>query len=221
MTVRADKLPSPGETVLGGAFTMGHGGKGANQAVAAKRLGGDVTFVCKVGKDLFGESSVRSYEQEGIDTSHILYSSQPSGVALINVDASAENSISVASGANLDFTPEDVKGLEPVIREAGILLLQLEIPVETVLEAARIASESGVYVILNPAPACRLPEEIYRGRQGPQLLQGGGGAAPQEGLAGQHTRARQRGGPSADIGRRTRHRRKCPRIREPLIISSV
>lgn len=162
MTVRADKLPSPGETVLGGAFTMGHGGKGANQAVAAKRLGGDVTFVCKVGKDLFGESSVRSYEQEGIDTSHILYSSQPSGVALINVDASAENSISVASGANLDFTPEDVKGLEPVIREAGILLLQLEIPVETVLEAARIASESGVYVILNPAPACRLPEEIYR-----------------------------------------------------------
>lgn len=162
MTIKTDKLPSPGETVLGGVFTMGHGGKGANQAVAAKRLGGNVTFVCKVGKDLFGESSVKSYESEGIDTSHILYSGHPSGVALINVDASAENSISVASGANLDFSPEDVKGLRDVIREASILLLQLEIPVDTVLEAARIAFESGVYVILNPAPACRLPEEIYR-----------------------------------------------------------
>ena len=162
MTVRTEKLPLPGETVLGGTFTMGHGGKGANQAVAAKRLGGDVAFVCKVGKDLFGDSSVKGYECEGIDTSHILYSELPSGVALISVDAYAENSISVASGANLDFSPEDIRSMEKVIKDASILLLQLEIPVETVLEAARIASEAGVYVILNPAPACKLPEEIYR-----------------------------------------------------------
>lgn len=162
MTVRTEKLPLPGETVLGGTFTMGHGGKGANQAVAAKRLGGDVAFVCKVGKDLFGDSSVKGYECEGIDISHILYSELPSGVALISVDADAENSISVASGANLDFSPEDIRSMENVIKDASILLLQLEIPVETVLEAARIASEAGLYVILNPAPACKLPEEIYR-----------------------------------------------------------
>ena len=141
---------------------MGNGGKGANQAVAAKRLGGDVTFVCKVGKDLFGENSSESYSREGLDISHILYSEKPSGVALINVDANAENSISVASGANMDFSVEDIRKIEDVIREAGIMLLQLEIPVETVLEAARIASESGTFVILNPAPACTLPSEIYR-----------------------------------------------------------
>lgn len=162
MTVKTDRLPAPGETVLGGVFTMGHGGKGANQAVAAKRLGGDVSFVCKVGKDLFGENSVQNYDREGIDTSHIIYSDKPSGVALINVDAEAENSISVASGANMDFTPEDIRRTGDVIRESGILLLQLEIPVGTVLEAARTASEAGTFVVLNPAPACDLPEELYR-----------------------------------------------------------
>ena len=134
MTVKTDKLPAPGETVLGGVFTMGNGGKGANQAVAAKRLGGDVTFVCKVGKDLFGENSSESYSREGLDISHILYSEKPSGVALINVDANAENSISVASGANMDFSVEDIRKIEDVIREAGIMLLQLEIPVETSFE---------------------------------------------------------------------------------------
>ena len=97
MTVRTEKLPLPGETVLGGTFTMGHGGKGANQAVAAKRLGGDVAFVCKVGKDLFGDSSVKGYECEGIDTSHILYSELPSGVALISVDADAETTTIVVA----------------------------------------------------------------------------------------------------------------------------
>lgn len=162
MTVRTDRLPSPGETVVGGIFTMGYGGKGANQAVAAKRLGGDVTFVCKIGKDIFGENSLKKYEMEGIDTSHILFSDKPSGIALINVDASAENSISVASGANLDFTSDDVRNMEDVIREASVLVLQMEIPAETVLEAARIAFEYGIYVILNPAPACILPETIYK-----------------------------------------------------------
>ncbi len=161
MTVRTSRLPSPGETVLGGTFAMGHGGKGANQAVSARRLGGNVMFVCKVGKDLFGEDSVRSYEREGLDISRIMFSGKPSGVALINVDADAENSITVASGANMDFTPEDVRQLDDAVAASSVVLLQLEIPVETVLEAARMACAAGKYVVLNPAPACSLPEELY------------------------------------------------------------
>jgi ribokinase len=162
MTIKSERLPAPGETILGGKFLMGAGGKGANQAVAARRLGGDVTFVCKVGRDIFGDNAIKGYEKEGIDTSHILRSDAPSGVALILVDAKAENSIAVAPGANGDLTPEDIRNLRGVIAEASYLILQLEVPVETVLEAARIAHEAGVYVILNPAPACPLPEELFR-----------------------------------------------------------
>ena len=162
MTIKSERLPAPGETILGGKFLMGAGGKGANQAVAAKRLGGDVTFVCKVGRDIFGDNAIKGYEKEGIDTSHILRSDAPSGVALILVDAKAENSIAVAPGANGDLTPEDIRNLRGVIAEASYLILQLEVPVETVLEAARIAHEAGVYVILNPAPACPLPEELFK-----------------------------------------------------------
>ena len=162
MTIKSERLPAPGETILGGKFLMGAGGKGANQAVAAKRLGGDVTFVCKVGRDIFGDNAVKGYEKEGIDTSHILRSDAPSGVALILVDAKAENSIAVAPGANGDLTPADIRNLRDVIAGASYLILQLEVPVETVLEAARIAHEAGVYVILNPAPACPLPEELFK-----------------------------------------------------------
>lgn len=162
MTIKSERLPAPGETILGGKFLMGAGGKGANQAVAARRLGGDVTFVCKVGRDIFGDNAIKGYEKEGIDTSHILRSDAPSGVALILVDAKAENSIAVAPGANGDLTPADIRNLRGVIAEASYLILQLEVPVETVLEAARIAHESGVYVILNPAPACPLPEELFK-----------------------------------------------------------
>ncbi|MBQ3873477.1 MAG: ribokinase, partial [Bacteroidales bacterium] len=99
MTVKTKALPRPGETVLGGVFTMGAGGKGANQAVAAQRLGGDVKFICKVGKDIFGDNSIAQYEKEGLDTSGIFRSELPSGVALISVDEHAENCIVVASGA--------------------------------------------------------------------------------------------------------------------------
>ena len=162
MTIKSERLPAPGETILGGKFLMGAGGKGANQAVAAKRLGGDVTFVCKVGRDIFGDNAVKGYEKEGIDTSHILRSDAPSGVALILVDAKAENSIAVAPGANGDLTPADIRNLRDVIAGASYLILQLEVPVETVLEAARIAHEAGVYVILNPAPACPLPGELFK-----------------------------------------------------------
>lgn len=162
MTIKSERLPAPGETILGGKFLMGAGGKGANQAVAARRLGGDVTFVCKVGRDIFGDNAIKGYEKEGIDTSHILRSDAPSGVALILVDAKAENSIAVAPGANGDLTPADIRNLRDVIAGASYLILQLEVPVETVLEAARIAHEAGVYVILNPAPACPLPEELFK-----------------------------------------------------------
>ena len=162
MTIKSERLPAPGETILGGKFLMGAGGKGANQAVAARRLGGEVTFVCKVGRDIFGDNAIKGYEKEGIDTSHILRSDAPSGVALILVDAKAENSIAVAPGANGDLTPADIRNLRGVIAEASYLILQLEVPVETVLEAARIAHEAGVYVILNPAPACPLPEELFK-----------------------------------------------------------
>lgn len=161
MTIKAARIPAPGETILGGDFKMGPGGKGANQAVAAARLGGNVTFVCKVGRDLFGENAVRGYEKEGIDTSHILYSEKPSGVALIMVDSSGENVISVAPGANGDMTVEDIRSMRDIIISADYLILQLEIPVAAVLEAAKIAHNAGVYVILNPAPATKLPDEIF------------------------------------------------------------
>ena len=162
MTVKSAKLPAPGETVMGGLFHMGPGGKGANQAVAARRLGGDVTFICKVGRDIFGDNSLAGYEREGIDTSYVMRSDSASGTALILVDGSGENVISVAPGANADITPEDIRGVADVIAASDYLILQLEIPVDAVLEAAKIAHEAGVYVILNPAPACKLPGEIFR-----------------------------------------------------------
>ena len=162
MTIKAPRIPAPGETILGGEFKMGPGGKGANQAVAAARLGGDVSFVCKVGKDVFGEKSLEGYRKEGIDISNVIYSDKPSGVALIMVDDNGENCISVAPGANSDITPDDILKISDVIRNAGFVVLQLEIPVETVLAAARIAHEAGAYVILNPAPACKLPAELFK-----------------------------------------------------------
>lgn len=161
MVIRSRRLPLPGETVLGGEFIMCAGGKGANQAVAAARLGGDVSFMCKVGNDVFGDNAVKFYERDGIDTSHILRSKKPSGVALILVDENGENSISVAPGANGDLSVEDVEGFSSVIAGADIVVLQLEIPVPSVLRAAQIAHAAGAYVVLNPAPACELPEEIF------------------------------------------------------------
>ena len=161
MTIKGDRLPKPGETVLGGEFRMGPGGKGANQAVAAQRLGADVSFICKVGRDIFGDSAVSGYQKEGMDCSRIVRADKASGTALILVDGNAENCIAVAPGANPDLTPEDVDSVADVIRSADYLILQLEIPVESVLRAAKIAHEAGVYVILNPAPACHLPEELF------------------------------------------------------------
>lgn len=162
MTVRSATLPKPGETVLGGDFRMGPGGKGANQAVAARLLGGEVTFVCKLGRDMFGEGASKHYESCGLDTSKILWSDKPSGVALITVDSKAENSIVVASGANADMTVSDIDSVADVIKSSGILLLQLEIPMDAVVHAAEIAYNAGVQVVLNPAPAADLPAELLK-----------------------------------------------------------
>ena len=162
MTVKTKALPKPGETVLGGIFTMGAGGKGANQAVAARRLGGEVKFICKVGRDIFGDNAIAHYQQEGLDTGGILRSELPSGVALISVDEHAENCIVVASGANNDLTEADIEAVAGDLRSCGILLLQLEIPVPSVVKAARIAHEAGATVVLNPAPACPLPDGLFR-----------------------------------------------------------
>lgn len=161
MVVRTDRLPRPGETVIGGTFFMNPGGKGANQAVAVARLGGRVAFVCKTGDDLFGSEARRLFREEGIDASHLLTDPDaPSGVALITVDRQAENSIVVAPGANARLTPDDLKGAAAAFEEADIVLMQLEIPMETVEQAAFAARALGKRVVLNPAPAAWLPARL-------------------------------------------------------------
>ena len=161
MVVRADRLPRPGETVLGGTFFMNPGGKGPNQAVAAARLGGQVAFVCKTGDDLFGSEARRLFREEGIDTSHLLTDpSAPSGVALITVDRQAENCIVVAPGANANLTSDDLRRAASAFEQADIVLLQLEIPMETVEQAALTACATGKRVVLNPAPATAIPARL-------------------------------------------------------------
>ncbi|MDR2497678.1 MAG: ribokinase [Tannerellaceae bacterium] len=154
MVIKTRHLPRAGETVLGSTFFMNPGGKGANQAVAGARLGGKVAFICKTGNDIFGHQSQQLFEEEGIDTSYVLSDNRnPSGVALITVDENAENCIVVASGANANLLPSDLLAAADAIRQADIILMQLEIPVETVEYVAGIASAAGRKVILNPAPA--------------------------------------------------------------------
>ena len=163
MVVKNTRLPIPGETVTGGQFLMAAGGKGANQAVAAARLGADVTLVAKVGQDVFGDQSVANFRREGIHTDCILRDdASHTGVALILVDDKGENSISVASGANGTLKPPDLEPLAERIRSADVLMLQLEISMETVCAAAQMAAEGGVPVILDPAPAAPLSEGLLR-----------------------------------------------------------
>lgn len=154
MVIKADRLPVPGETVLGGTFFMNPGGKGANQAVAIARLGGEVTFVTKIGDDVFGRQSIELYHSEGINTDRVfLDPDNPSGVALITVDGNGENCIVVASGANAYLTMEDMELVRPAIELCGFLLIQLEIPLDTVEYVSKLAKDKGLKVILNPAPA--------------------------------------------------------------------
>ena len=161
MVIKTEKLPVPGETILGGTFLMNPGGKGANQAVAAARLGGKVTFITKRGNDLFGNQAVGLLMREGIDTRYIVKDPElPSGVALITVDSAGENSIVVAPGSNGNLLSEDIPSVVFEEIKYEILLLQLEIPIETVEYSAVTASEHGIKVILNPAPACKLSDNL-------------------------------------------------------------
>lgn len=165
MVVRTPHLPRPGETVLGGEFLMNAGGKGANQAVAVSKLGGDLTFIAKVGDDVFGHQTRTLLEAQGISTAHVsIAPDKTSGVALINVDSNGENCIAVASGANDALCAADIDAAEAAIANAGILLLQLEIPIATVTHAAKMAKRHGVTVVLNPAPApsAALPPELLQ-----------------------------------------------------------
>lgn len=161
MVVKTSKLPVPGETILGGEFFMNHGGKGANQAVAAARLGGKVSLITKTGDDLFARQAWKIFGSENINIDNLIIDPlHPSGVALITVDAKGENCIVVAPGSNSYLNCEDIKLAQEQITNSDIVLMQLEIPLSTVEFAANLAFQSGIKVVLNPAPATPLSDEL-------------------------------------------------------------
>lgn len=161
LVTAAAKIPAPGETVIGGDLQTFPGGKGANQAVAAARQGAQVAMVGRVGDDAFGAQLRQVLADDGVDVGCVWETAvTPTGVALIVVDAQGQNSIVVASGANMRLTPADVEAAAPAIQSARVLLLQLETPLETAQRAAELAHAAGVTVILNPAPARPLPPEL-------------------------------------------------------------
>jgi ribokinase len=163
MVVKTDKLPLPGETLLGGSFFINAGGKGANQAVAAARLGGHVTLVAKVGKDLFGKETIEGLKKENIDTEYVFTDENaPTGTACIIVNAEGENYIVVAPGANANLLPADIEKVNP-ISGAEIILVQLEIPMATIEYIAKPAKAHHQKLIINPAPARILSNELLAG----------------------------------------------------------
>jgi ribokinase len=163
MVVKTDTFPLPGETKLGGTFFMNAGGKGANQAVAAARLGGNVTLVTKVGNDIFGKQTIEGLRKENIDTDYIFIDEgTPSGTALIMVNEEGENCIVVAPGANANLLPADIEKVKN-ITEAEIFLMQLEIPMGTIAAVVKNAKANGQKVIINPAPAQKLDDELLNG----------------------------------------------------------
>ena len=161
MIIKVPHLPLPGETILGGKFIKAAGGKGANQAVAAARAGGEVIFIAKVGSDIFGESAISGFRKDQINVDHVTKDpTSPSGVAQIFVAENGENCIAVASGANAQLSAPDINNAEKSILSADILLTQLETPIETVAKAVQVARSHDISVILNPAPAQKLPDEL-------------------------------------------------------------
>lgn len=163
LVVKTGRIPELGETVLGGDFLMVPGGKGANQAVAAAKLGAHVCFVARVGDDLFGKRSLENYKKERVDTRYVTLSADAaSGVALITVDQAGNNTIVVAPGANSRLTCEDIKKAEAEIRSAGAVVAQLEVPIETIECVAQLAEAANVPFVLDPAPAQRLRPELLR-----------------------------------------------------------
>ena len=163
MVIKTEKLPCPGETIVSGTFLANPGGKGANQAVAASRLGGNVTFITKRGNDLFGNQSVGLLMREGIDTQYVVKDNEhPSGVALITVDARGRSSSVTAPGSNSFLYPEDINRKIFEADKFEILLIQLEIPMRTVEFATQFATENGIKVILNPSPLKQMPDNLFK-----------------------------------------------------------
>lgn len=165
MVIAGKKIPVPGETISGGTFLMNPGGKGANQAVAVARLSakrGQCVFIAKVGDDLFGRETAVRMKKDGIDAKLVVDRRNPSGTALILVAPNGQNVISVALGSNGTLSPKDIAKFRTDIEGAAALLMQLETPIETVAAAVKWASAKGVPVILNPAPAAKLPKDLYR-----------------------------------------------------------
>ncbi|MGQ9907325.1 MAG: ribokinase [Candidatus Flexifilum sp.] len=166
LIARVPRLPAPGETLIGSKFQMGFGGKGANQAVMAARLGAQVSVVTRVGRDIFGEDTVKNYRKFGIDTTYVLFDDERfSGVAPITVDENTgQNSIIIVPGANDGLSPADVRAAASVIQSADALICQLEVPIATTHEALRVAREAPkrVLTIFNPAPAAEFPDDLLR-----------------------------------------------------------
>src|SRR5450759_793340 len=158
---RVPRLPRLGETLQGRSFHLGYGGKGANQAVMAAKLGARVSMVARVGHDVFGEGMLRNFSTLGIDTTHVaIDETQSTGVAPIFVDDNAQNVIVIIAGANGMLAPADVQAARQIILASNTVVCQLEVPIETTLEAFRVARTGGVRTILNPAPAAVLPAEL-------------------------------------------------------------
>ncbi|MGE5715943.1 MAG: ribokinase [Acidobacteriota bacterium] len=163
LVAKVARFPEPGETVLGASFEMFPGGKGANQAVACAKLGGKVEFIARMGKDIYRDTLAATMTRAGVGLGHVFVDSGvPTGTALITVDSRGQNEIVVISGSNMMLTPEDVCGKENVFAPAAITLLQLEIPLETVVRAAEVAQAHGHTIILNPAPARKLPRRLLK-----------------------------------------------------------
>jgi len=159
---RTEKLPAWGETYMGTEFNLGPGGKGSNQAVAAARAGAKVSFISKLGNDPFGDLARKTYREEGIDTTYLLETASSTGAAAIIIDAQrGENAIIVVPGACFELTAEDVEQARPLIEQASIFVTQLELALPTVEFGLKMAHSLGVPTILNPAPACKLPDSIY------------------------------------------------------------
>ncbi len=163
LTFRVPRLPRPGETLAAVALEQGFGGKGANQAVAAARLGAEVMLIGRVGNDTFGRQSLDNYTARGIDTTFVGIDAQrPTGMASIYVAEVGENSIVIVPGANAGVTPADVRAAVGEIARADAVLCQLETPADSALEAFRIGRAARVRTILNPAPAVPLPDELLQ-----------------------------------------------------------
>jgi ribokinase len=163
LIIKVPEIPRPGETLLGGEFKTFPGGKGANQAVAAARAGGDVIFIAAVGDDAYGVDAIKGYRVDNINTENIkVCKGIPSGIAMITVSEKGENAITVAPGANAQLRPEDLEEAEEPFHEADYMLIQLETPLDTVLKAVELCKELNTKVILNPAPAAELSGEILQ-----------------------------------------------------------